>query len=346
MNHPIILQTVLLTLILSSCELAQTPETRNFPDARREVFILNSLAETISVYHPDTAELYNDAVTTGTWPNDILYHDGRLYVVNSGDNSIWVYDESTLARTGEIYLGPNRNPWTIIPSGDGPKAYVPNWVAGSISVIDLETLTLLSEIENAGQGPEGGCSTGGKIYVCCTGYTASGFGEGSVAVIETAGDTMAKIINTGEGSNPQSAFAVNGTVYVILSGRPSDNSGGILVIDTATDTVVQSLPTGGEPSVDPQALDRDRGIAYLSGNGGVMALNYTASPPLLLQDAVHPVYGTQDLMNSYPGVVYHEDILYVTDFNNDKFVVIDLNTGGTTTLDGSYGPQELVYTEE
>ena len=336
--------------LLASCQVEQTPSARTFPDAPRELFILNSLAETISVYDADSGTVHNDAVTTGSWPNDILYREGKLYVVNSGDNSVWAYDESTLEKTGEIYLGKNRNPWTIIPSGDTQKAYVPNWVSGSVSVVDLATLTLTDEIEGIGTGPEGGCFANGKIYICCTGYASEGFGEGSVAVIDVTTDTVVARIPTGTGTNPQTAVAVPGsnTVHVFLSGPLGAGAGAVLVIDTVTDTAAggtaPSLVTGGEPSADAQSLDESAGIAYLAGNGAVIAYDYETLTISAGYD--NPVYGTGNPMNSYSDTVYNNGMLYVADFNADSLAVIDLSTGGVTTIEGSDGPQELVFTEE
>ena len=347
MKRSVALVHALSFVLLAACQVQQTPSARSFPDAPRELFILNSLAETISVYDADSGVIHNDAVTTGSWPNDIYYRADRLYVINSGDNSIWVYDESSLEKIAEIYLGKNRNPWTIIPAGDGPKAYVPNWVSGSVSIVDVESYELLGEIEGVGAAPEGGCYANGKIYVCCTGYTSAGFGEGSVTVIDTASDTVITKIPTGPETNPQTAIAIPGahTIHVVLSGPLGAGEGAILAIDTDTNTVIgQAVPIGGEPSIDPQALDESGEIAYLSGNGGVMAYDYTTFA--IIAGPTDPVYGTGDIMNSYSSVVYRNNILYVADFNGDRIAVTNLITGETENIEGSDGPQELIFTEE
>ena len=85
------------------------------PDLKREIFVVNGLAETVSIVNPEAVlnpggdiasgdyidngtmvdltkmDIYNDALLVGKWPNHVLYYDGRLFVSSSGENRVEVY---------------------------------------------------------------------------------------------------------------------------------------------------------------------------------------------------------------------------------------------------------------
>jgi DNA-binding beta-propeller fold protein YncE len=73
--------------------------------------------------------------TTGMIPNDLVFADGALHVVSSGDNAVYRYDAGG-ERTKTYALMPGSNPWSAAVSADGRHLAVTEWVSGAVSLID------------------------------------------------------------------------------------------------------------------------------------------------------------------------------------------------------------------
>ena len=353
------------------------------PDLKREVFFINGLAETLSIINPeavrnpggqiapgdyvDTGEsvdltkkrVYNDVLVVGKWPNHILAYDGKLYVTSSGENIIEVYDESTFAWRGKIDLGTNSNPWMVVRKPGTAKGYIPNFVAGDVAVVDLDTFEVLERID-AGQGPEGAVYYNGYLYVCNThwNYQIFGFERGTVTVIDTANDAVVETIDIengyteGEGCNPQSAVAIPSLdeVHIICTGDHGSHDGAIVILDadpgsgTFLDIKARS-EIGGSPIYSEGSIDTSRGLVYLSGVGGVSSYAYT-----------DPVAGVTLVITAsdpagdfYAGTVYDpaEDILFAASFTYDEVIAVDPADGSElAVLQGSDGPQSPVLVVE
>jgi hypothetical protein len=227
------------------------------PDLKREIFLINGLAETLSIVNPEAilspggdigaedyidngtvvdltkTDIYNDVLIVGKWPNHIFHYDDKLYITSSGENVIEVFDESTFAWEGEIDLGPGSNPWMVVRAGDTPFGYIPNFVAGDVAVVNLNNYTVVKRLP-AGRGPEGAVYINGKVFVCNTAWDQEifGFGRGTVTVIDTASETVEDTVDVeegpggeggyeeGKGCNPQSAIAFPSLdeVHVICTG--------------------------------------------------------------------------------------------------------------------------------
>ncbi|MBI9103901.1 MAG: hypothetical protein JEY99_15900 [Spirochaetales bacterium] len=359
------------TFILTSCpEGTRVAAVRTF-DYDREVFIINGLAETISVVNPETLVIHNDVSLTGRSPNQLLNIDNKIYVVNSLDNGITILDESTLAVEGEIDLGPGKGPWMIIPVPDSTVAYVTNSIAGTVSVIDLANQTVAGEI-SVGIGPQGGCYLDGKVYICNTNYSAGlegmGYNEGTVSVIDINVDLAANPVETisvepesfdlelKNGSNPQAAIAFpeKNEVHIILTGRNGgDNAddGAVLVLDVSAgaDYAVKGrLAVGGSPGWSGGGLDEGRKIVYLTGVGGLQSYNYETLEILHRSGSGDDGYiltGMNTATDFYSGVAYDpiEDQLFVTFFSSDTILVLDGEDYHVEKeLQGSDGPQNPV----
>jgi YVTN family beta-propeller protein len=328
------------------------PSTRNIPDAERELYVINGLAETISVIDTESREIYDDVLTTGMWPNHLLFFNEQLFLVNSGDNEIVVYDETSFEEVGSVYLGSGSNPWMIIHEEGTNKGYVPNFAAGDVSVVDLKKLTELKRID-VGKGPEGGAYLDGKVYVCNTAwdYQTFDFGEGTVSVIDTDKGKVIETITVGE--NPQSAisFPDLDEVHIVCTGKnggDDSDDGEIYIIDTTDDSVEDVLSIGGSPAWSGYGLERARNIAYLTGVGGLMAYNYQTGE--VLHDSSDYIFFGSDAESDFfsgAAVDEREGLIYCCFFSKDRIVVLDLEDYSVKeTIEGSDGTQSIFLFEE
>ncbi|MFP4535719.1 MAG: hypothetical protein ACLFNP_08360 [Spirochaetaceae bacterium] len=88
-------------------------------DRDRELFVIHSLAETISSVELTSdgslGDVQNDVQTLGAVPNQILRVGEELIVTLSGQNELLRLDESTLRVTGRINHGAGSNPMETTP---------------------------------------------------------------------------------------------------------------------------------------------------------------------------------------------------------------------------------------
>lgn len=362
---------VALVLAVASCELpVASGGTRPPALGDRAVYIVNSLAETLSVFDPDAGTygtLYDDVIVTGQWPNAVVPWNGRLYVVNSGDNSVQVIDEATYEELAVIRLGANRNPWTLIIDPDRGRGYVPNFLSASVSVIDLATNDVETEITGVGTGPEGGCYMDGYIYVGITNYSVSGgFDEGRIAVIDASTETLAGSVSLesaswtegDDGANPQSliAFPDREEVHAIctgVNGGSGSDDGKVVVVDASvpgTWTVTDRLSIGGSPigsadSVEPSSAAGDgAATVYLSGVGGVSAYRVPDAGGAYTDGGfAYSGSGSSDFLSGSCYIPAEGGIdarLLVCGFSSDRVLVLDPATGAElASFSGSDGPQ-------
>ncbi|MFA6506311.1 MAG: YncE family protein [Treponemataceae bacterium] len=349
----------LIASSFSSCEMpSAVTSARSVPALPRAVYIVNSLAETVSVLDPATKTLYSDVILTGKYPNAVVPWDGNLYVVNSGDNNVQVYREADYSLLKTIALGSNRNPWTIIIDSDRNKGYVPNFMKGTVSVIDLGTYAVIKEI-TVGAGPEGGCYLNGRVYVGNTAYSSGTgkFAEGKISVIDTTTDAVVATVSVEaagwtsaeNGANPQSLIALPSLnqVHVVctgVNGGTGSDDGEVVVLDVSSAAPVVSgrLPIGGSPVVSADGANTASGLVYLAGVGGITT--YAASP--LVVDHPSSAYLFDATSSGFlSGAAYDSvnGVLVVTDYNNDNILIIDPGSGAVLkTIRGSDGPQTPV----
>ncbi len=355
-KNPFIVLSLLLLIIfplIQSC----TPETeygsRSFEDKSREIFILNNLAETVSVLHPDTQTLYNNVFLTGAVPNDMLFYNDQLFIVCSTDNTIQVVNESTFENTDNIYLGAGKNPYSIITgsASEPTTAFVPNYVDNSISVINLATLELTATLKDDAfslNRPQDGTVVGDYLYICNSANTGSTIGDGSVSVFSAVSPySYIGSYATGTGSNPQTClgFPSADELHVYLSGGQSDDDGEILVLDISTPaspasiSEITRLAVGGSPAYNTGAYNSDTGFVYLTGTYGLDY--YDAATPSLPADH-HLKSLSNPQTDLYAGAVYDSStgLLVVANFGGDSIMLLDTqNSYSQVDLSASDGPQ-------
>jgi len=329
------------------------PSRRSITDFEKEYFVINTLAETVTVMNGEnTDEIYPDVITTGMWPNACHFHRGNLYIVNSGDNTITVYDESTFEYIGEIYIGSGSNPWMIIPKPGTDTAFVPCFASGDLAEINLVSMTVENRTE-LGNGPEGGVFQDGKVYVGNTAwnYQLFDFDEGTVSAVD--GETGELLTTITVEINPQSIlpFPDIHEIHVVCTGKnggPGSDDGKVVVINTLTDTVTHTIDTGGSPVGGIGGIDSTANTVYLTGVGGIMSYNFITKTIINGSDN-YLLEGTDREGDLFSGLAVDEEArrLYVCFFTGDSIIGINLEDNTIVKeIEGSDGPQSIyLYTE-
>lgn len=240
-----------LTIICSGSSLAQ-----NY------AFVLNGLAETLSRINLETGRVDNHIVTLGAVPNQVIYHDNSLYVVNSSSASLMVIDPITNGITDEFALPTNSNPWNVdVAEG---YAYVTGLAANAVYKVDLSE-GLIVDTWETGLSPEGVLASANRVYVSNTAFNPVDFsyGQGSVSIYDLgSGDELSRV---DVGKNPQNLIiGPDGMLNVICTGDYASFWGIVYFIDPAEMSVVDSLTIGGTPTIP---VINSSGIAYVAAGG-------------------------------------------------------------------------------
>ena len=189
----------------------------------------------------------------------------EVYVANSGNGTVSVFNTTTNAVTGAVTVG--GEPVDVAITPDGRYAWVVDGIGGSVSVIDTKTKTVVQGPIAVGLAPRGIAITpnGGRAYV-------TNSGDDTVTVLNTGTyATVGDPIAVGDEPDGVAVTPDGGTVFVAQRG------GGIAVINANTaevvDTIDDSLgpsritigPRGGRAFVTNHASDS---VSAFSPGGG------------------------------------------------------------------------------
>ncbi len=227
----------------------------------------------------DIFSLANEEVILGDTAQDVAFYGSLGYVVLNGSNKIEVVNRYTMKRVGTIETGLSNPRFMAIYNG---KGYVTNWGDGSntdddyVAVINLVTSSVTANIPVA-EGPEKILEHNGKLYVAHLG----GYGFGNkISVIKTT-DSSVSTITVGDVPN---AMAIKDDfLWVSYGGKPYfapvETSGGLVKINTATDTVVRAYAYSGN-TTHPANLVLSGDAAYYTIGSGIykFALDAAALP--------------------------------------------------------------------
>ena len=332
-----ILLLILTITFYFSCNLSDNKDIHN---PVGNIIFFNGLAETLSVLDIVEEKIYNDQVVTGVWPNHILYDD-NLYLINSGSNSLEIYDISTLSKIGEIYLGTNTNPWMIFKKSGENKAYITCYYSNSIKVVNLEALEVTSTI-SVETNPEGGVIAGDYLYIGNT-------NDDTISVINMISDSLETTITLPstdgvENLNPQSIIYIEelNELHIVCTGNNpltgSGSEGSIMIYNINSQSFTETISIGGSPVYFEGGTNTTDKIVYLGGSSGLLAYNYETRGII-----------STGIIDNISGIYYlpESDKIYLSLFNDDK---IDIYYGDDysfeKSLTASDGPQQLLYIKE
>ncbi len=286
---------VFLTGALSAQEIPKT------------AYVINSVANTLSVVNLETDQVLVDTLSpgAGSMPNFLVIRNGKGYVVNSGTNDIMVFDLATLQKIKNIQLPNGSNPWAIDFVNDS-LAVVTLWLINQVAVVNVNSGQLVQTV-TVGSSPEGVKVVNGKIYVANTGYVdwTLPYEPGTVMVIDP--ETFQVVDTIGVGTNPQDLDADDqGRLLVACTGNYADIPGELDIVDTAADTLMDSVVVG--TSITTVRVN-SRGKAYLATYGyGVLV--YDLNSGAFERDLANPLAGG-------PGVAFDlENNAYIVEFGD------------------------------
>jgi hypothetical protein len=263
-------------IILTNCLFAQ-----------RIAYVINGNSETLSRINLLTGYIENHVVTTGPVPNQIVYYDRFLYVVNSGSASLQIIDPSNAQTIDEIALPINSNPLNVALYAQ--YAFVTGFATSQVYKIDLASRSLIDSI-TVGLSPAGIIVYNQKLYVTNTGFNQINYayGQGSVSILDLPEGQLIGQMNVGK--NPQAlVVSPDSFVNVICTGNYSTVRGRIYFIDSRSNIVTDSLITGGDPN---WPCINAIGTAYVSCGGwsgyGIV-ISYDAITRTIIRGISNPI---------------------------------------------------------
>jgi len=291
--------------------------SRELPSA----WVINSLAETLSRIDPLTGTVENDVLTLGLAPNHMVIQGDVAYVVNSLSNDIQIIHLGTRTTLATIDLGPNNNPFHMALVGT-QKAYVTNLVSDKVAVLNLDSKEVVRWVP-VGRAPEGVVSDGHYAYVANTGFDPNTFtyGQGTLSVINIQTDSVVATIPVP--TNPQYlALDPRGFLHVSCTGNYADIPGKMVIVDTYTFRVVDTLDVGGTPGVITLAGEK----VYVAAGGWATEgylFSYNAETHEIYHDASNPLKMRVGVISvSYD----NQGHLYVANFSDDTVQMLDVET--------------------
>jgi DNA-binding beta-propeller fold protein YncE len=213
----------------------------------------------------------------GGWlPNDIVFHEGKGYIVNSSGNSITVFSLRDPRQRQEIRLFANANPYAIalVRQENIVRALVTCLLDNSLAVVRIEGIGGWFEGKfnlTTGKAPEGIVSDGTRrawVAMCGTNLDYS-YGDGYVLALDVSDSSIANWQETAAAlvtTNPQNVLfdAAESQIYVLSTGDYFMQDGALAVLNADTLALVNSCELSGSPG--SFILDKAAGKIYLAGS--------------------------------------------------------------------------------
>ncbi|WP_234530248.1 Ig-like domain-containing protein [Paenibacillus pseudetheri] len=261
-----------LTVEKAKIKVGKTPNSAAINPDKTQVFVTNRLDNTVSVIDPVT-DTVSTTLAVGKDPNGVAFNrDGsKAYVANKFDGTLSVINTRTL-EVVDVIAAPGE-PVAMVVIGD--KLYVTRHEAGMVSVVDMLSDSVISEI-SVGQRPFGLSvnAAGTKIYVANQGHEQQ---PGSVSIIDTATGVKEADVTLGKETSATEVSPDGSKVYAV---NTYDNT--LSVINTATLEVESTISVGGNPYVI--GLSKDGLQAY--------TVNYTSDNMSVIDTTTNSVIKT------------------------------------------------------
>ncbi len=309
--------------------------------AQREAYVVNGLAETLSMIDLETGIVQNHIVTLGETPNQVMYHDDYLYVVNSISADVMKINVISRQIEHNFLLPIGSNPYNIAFSGN--YGYVTGWVSGKVYKLDLSSNTIVGEVEIGGF-PEGAVVYNGFLYVSQTYFNPDNFsyGQGKIAKIDISDFSFISDYNVGK--NPQwISVAPDGRLHIVCTGNYADVEGSIYIFDPASGAVADSILMGGQPS---QLAISPMGVGYLSAggwSGSGLIYSYDIFSGDILRGPSNPInagLGVTAIASDSLGFIYS------CNFGDDSVNRIDLSGQIANTFALGDGPLSITIIDD
>lgn len=253
------------------------------------VYVTNSGSDSVSVIDTANHEVAQiaDPSNAGSTTPSIYLGNGmipwgvvvstsgdKVYVANSGDNSVSVIDAASNTIDAKVPVG--QRPYGMAVNPKSPKLYVTNYDDNSVSVIDMSNNSLLALVDVRGKPfnkPHGIAAdpAGAYIYVVNEG---DGIAYGTVSVIDAGADMVIQQVTVGKGPVGVAVSPAGDKVYVVNS---SDHT--VSVINTTKNYAVTTPMDSGGAGSKYIALNPAGTAAYVThfGSGDVSVIDIASS---------------------------------------------------------------------
>ncbi|HRY83037.1 MAG TPA: T9SS type A sorting domain-containing protein [Candidatus Cloacimonadota bacterium] len=230
------------------------------------IYVVNSQSRTLSRIDTSTDTVNNSFALLGNVPNKIVVDNDYIWAVNSGDNAIQKIDRDSGNTLSNIFIGPGVNPWdAVLHEG---MLYVSGLFTGKVYRVDLTSGSVTGSV-SVGTAPEALLVMGNKLYVCNSGNYAQNYAGSSVSVIDLISFTKLRDIPVSP--NPQYLALQDGALHVSCTGNWADIAGSICVIDSSSDSLIQTIPLGGTPG---RIWIADSELALVADSNGINLFSY------------------------------------------------------------------------
>jgi len=299
----------------------------------KEMFVVNANSQTLGKVDLISFNANNNFSQIGLYGNDVKIYDGKIYVVNSGDNEIQVINLDSGATIATIELEDSANPWSIVFHYD--FAYVTGLFSNKLYKIDLNNNQIVSML-NIGTGPEGMLINEGLLYVALTGLQYPNYLPGKVKVINL--DTFTIVEEIVVSINPQAMILdSNQRLHVVCTGNYGNETGAVSVIDLESNEVIHTVDfnSGYITSIQMGADN----IVYVGDAYGSGLFSYDSETFEIINDASNPTF------TGGSHLIYKDQFYYVLNpgdwvgssklqiYNYSKQLVNEINLGiGATAM--------------
>ncbi|MGB3728967.1 MAG: YncE family protein, partial [Thermodesulfobacteriota bacterium] len=203
-----------------------------------------------------------------------------------------------------------------------PRAYIPSINDGTVTVMDVSDNSIIDVI-NTGDRPISTAVTpdGTKVYVPRN-------GPGRVVVIETSTNTVLTTLNVG-GSPSDVAITPDGSFAYV-----SDFNNRVLVIDTATDMVVDTIPFNNTLTPGAILVTPDGAYAYVLITGSNQSLHRIDTATNMIEGPALSGFGNGLSMDVTPdgSKIYIASRNSVNSTDTDGVQVINIAMDGTPSV--------------
>jgi len=180
------------------------------------------------------------------------------FISNGQDDSVTVFNLSTLAITGKIRVT-GHNPDIILYDSFTRRVFVFNGKTRNVSVIDARNDAVLGTVPLAGKPEFGVSDANGKIYVNLE-------DKSQVSVIDAEGMRVSQTWDLKPGESP-SGLAIDrekGRLFIVCENKL------MIVMDASSGLVITALPIGERP--DGTVFDAETKLAYSSNGDGTLTI--------------------------------------------------------------------------
>ncbi len=275
----------------------------SFAFAQDRLYVVQGSDESLGQISLTNGQVTTHVLDLGLWCNDIVVHGTRLFVANSGDNTVQEIDAVSNTTVRNIPLTTGINPWSLaFPNND--TLAVTCWVSRNVVLLRYSDGAEIGSVSMP-TGPEGITVIGDRVFVCETGVDFPNYNPGKVRVYDRHSWQLLDSMQVGV--NAQFAAADDlGRLHVVCTGDYATIPGTIHILNLQSLTVDTVLAIGGTPNT----VSFGAGFAFVAAGGfgdAGYVYKYRLDDFEILNDAGNPITtgpGATDLEAASDGSFY------------------------------------------